>query len=62
MKLLGSTENKVTKDKNDKNVPHLETTEIVFINRFIVILLIIIMSKIQEYYMHLFQINGLAVS
>ena len=24
MKLLGSTENKITKDKNDENVPHLE--------------------------------------
>ena len=26
MKLLGSTENKITKDKNGKNVPHLEIT------------------------------------
>ena len=25
-KLLGSTENKITKDKNSKNVPHLEIT------------------------------------
>ena len=24
MKLLGSTKNKITKDKNGKNVPHLE--------------------------------------
>ena len=24
MKLLGSTKNKLTKDKNGKNVPHLE--------------------------------------
>ena len=24
MKLLGSTENKITKDKNGENVPHLE--------------------------------------
>ena len=24
MKLLGSTENKITQDKNDENVPHLE--------------------------------------
>ena len=29
MKLLGSTENKVTKDKNGENVPHLEITELV---------------------------------
>ena len=24
VKLLGSTESKITKDKNDENVPHLE--------------------------------------
>ena len=29
MKLLGSTENKITKDKNGENVPHLEITEVV---------------------------------
>ena len=27
MKLLGSTENKITKDKNGENVPHLETVD-----------------------------------
>ena len=27
MKLLGSTRNKITKDKNGENVPHLEITE-----------------------------------
>ena len=27
MKLLESTENKITKDKNSENVPHLEITE-----------------------------------
>ena len=26
IKLLGSTENKITKDKNGENVPHLEIT------------------------------------
>ena len=31
MKLLGSTENKITKDKNDKNVPHFEITEVVLV-------------------------------
>ena len=31
MKLLGSTENKITKDKNDENVPHLEITEFVLV-------------------------------
>ena len=29
MKLLGSTENKITKDKNGENVPHLQNTEVV---------------------------------
>ena len=29
MKLLGSTGNKITKDKNGENVPHLEIPEVV---------------------------------
>ena len=29
IKLPGSIENKITKDKNDENVPHLEITDIV---------------------------------
>ena len=32
MKLLGSTKNKITKDKNGKNVPHLEITEVVLVH------------------------------
>ena len=32
MKLLGSTEIKITKDKNDENVPHLEITELVLVH------------------------------
>ena len=32
MKLLGSTENKITKDKNGENVPHLEVTEVVLVH------------------------------
>ena len=32
MKLLGSTESKTTKDKNGKNVPHLEITELVLVH------------------------------
>ena len=31
MKLLRSTENKITKDKNSENVLHLETTEVVLV-------------------------------
>ena len=33
MRLLGSTENKTTKDKNSENVPHLEITEVVLVDR-----------------------------
>ena len=29
MKSLGNTENKITKDKNNENVPHLEITEVI---------------------------------
>ena len=29
MKLLGNTENKITKNKNSENLPHLEITEVV---------------------------------
>ena len=36
MKLLGSTKNKITKDKNGENVPHLEITELVLIHSNIV--------------------------
>ena len=32
MKLLGSTKNKITKDKNDENVPHLEIREVVLVH------------------------------
>ena len=45
MKLLGSTKNKVTKDKNGENVPHLEITE-VHCN--------IVNNDYQEYYTLLF--------
>ena len=32
MKLLGSTENKITKYKNGENVPHLQITEVVLVH------------------------------
>ena len=31
MKLLGSTENKITKDKNSENFPHLKITELALV-------------------------------
>ena len=32
MKLLGSTESKINKDKNDENVPHLEVVESILVH------------------------------
>ena len=32
MKFLGSTENKITEDKNGENVPHLEITEVILVH------------------------------
>ena len=32
MMLLGSTKNKITKDKNGENIPHLEITEVVLVH------------------------------
>ena len=31
MKLLGSTKNKITKDKTGENIPHYEITEVVLV-------------------------------
>ena len=36
MKLLGSNESKITKDKNDENGPHLEITEVILVHYNIV--------------------------
>ena len=36
MKLLGSTENKINRDKNSENVPHLDITEVVLVHCIIV--------------------------
>ena len=32
MNLFGSTENKITEDKNGENVPHLDITEVVLVH------------------------------
>ena len=32
MKFFGSTENKITKDKNGENVPQLENTEVILVH------------------------------
>ena len=37
MKLLGSTERIITKDKNNDNVPHLQITEVVLVKRKIIL-------------------------
>ena len=52
MKLLGSAESKITKNKNGENVPHLEFVELVLVYA---ILFIMIISKIQEYCILLYQ-------
>ena len=36
MKLFGSTENKITEDKNGENVPHFKITEVVLVHYDIV--------------------------
>ena len=61
MKLLGSTENKITKDKNSENVPHLEITEAVLVHCNIVNddYQQVVYIYIHYYCMHLFQINHL---
>ena len=38
MKLLGSTQNKINKDKNGENVPHLKTTEVVLLQNLLILL------------------------
>ena len=58
MKLLGSTKRKITKDKNGENVPHLEVVELVLV---LSTLLIMIISKIQEYCILLYQTRHLVV-
>ena len=57
MKLLGSTKSKINRDENGENMPHLEITEVVLIHFNIVN--IVIISKIQEFYIHLFLISNL---
>ena len=32
MKLIGSTRNKITKDKNGEHIPHLQITEVVLVH------------------------------
>ena len=44
--MLGSTESKITKDKNGESVPHLEIVEL---DWFIATLLKMIISKIQNF-------------
>ena len=57
MKLLENTENSITKNKNGANVPHLEIIEVMSVHCNIVNNII---NKIQEFSIHLFQVNLLA--
>ena len=56
MKLLGSTENKINSDKTVKMCHILKLRKQYW---FIVILLIMVISKVQEYYIRFFRINHL---
>ena len=58
MKILGSNESSITKDKNGENVSHLEITGVVLIHGNIVNN---DYQQIQESYIHLFQITYLIV-
>ena len=49
MKLFGRTKNRITKDKNDENIPNLEITEEV----------VMIINKNQQFYIYFFKINHL---
>ena len=46
MKSTGNTASKITKDENDENDPHLETTEV-----------ILLVNGFQEVCIHLFPVN-----
>ena len=59
MKFLGSTESKITNNKNGEIVPHLEITEVVLIHCNIV------NNDYQQdskFYIHLFQMIHLVIS
>ena len=53
IKLLGSSKNKMNKDKKSKNVSHLEINEVLLH----LILLTMIIAMIQEPFIHLFQMQ-----
>ena len=56
MKLLGRTESKITKDKNDENISHLEIVELVLLH------FNLLNNDYQQYSrIHSFQTNYLVV-
>ena len=59
MKLHGSTKNKITKDENGENVPHLEIYEVELLYSIVILSTIMIINMIQESCIHLFLINYL---
>ena len=59
MKLLESTENKITENKDSENLPHLEITEVVLVHCNIVNKYY--QQYIQEFRLPLFLINHLVV-
>ena len=59
MKLLESTENEITENKDSENLPHLEITEVVLVHCNIVNKYY--QQYIQEFRLPLFLINHLVV-
>ena len=58
MKQLGSIENKANKDKSDENVPHVESTAVLLVH---LISSTMIINKIQDFCIHLLQINHMVI-
>ena len=56
MKLLGSSKSKIAKDENGEDVPNLEVVEVVLVHCSLIIMII---SKNQEYYTLSFQTKHL---
>ena len=61
MKLLGSTKIKITKDKNDENLPHLEIPEVVLVHCNIVVYPSIVTVKCGHEYDKIFKEESIEI-
>ena len=58
MKLLSSAKSKIKNNENGENVPYLELTEVIVIDCNVIKYIVIVISKVQESYIHVFLINS----